>query len=74
MAEGDYHVEARSGTWIIEQEGSRKSQRQHVETLANADQAWRIAVYYAQAGGVDVFLHEHRSIKKAEHFREGRRR
>lgn len=69
MAEGDYHVENQGGRWVIEQEGYSKRTRKHVETLATPDQAWRIAVYYAQAESVDVFLHEDRKRPREERFR-----
>ena len=74
MAEGDYHVEYKGGAWVIEQEGYSKRDRRAVETMANADQAWRIALYYAEAARVDAFLHEDRKNPREEHFREPKRR
>ena len=74
MAEGDYHVENKGGRWVIEQEGYSKSTRQHVETLANGDQAWQIAVFYARSAGVDVFMTEDRKKPREERFREDPRR
>jgi hypothetical protein len=74
MANGDYHVEQKQGGWIIEQEGERKSDRKVVEKLANSDQAWKVALYYAQSAGVDAFLHDdHRGIKEEKSFRPSRR-
>lgn len=73
MAQGDYHVENKGGRWVIEQEGYSKNTRQHVETLATPDQAWQIAVFYARAAGVDVFLVEDRKKPREQRFREGRR-
>lgn len=73
MAEGDYHVENQGGRWVIEQEGYSKRTRKHVETLATPDQAWRIAVYYAQSENVDVFLHEDRKKPREERFRPKKR-
>jgi hypothetical protein len=74
MAEGDYHVENKGGRWVIEQEGYSKNTRQVVETLATPDQAWQIAVFYARAGKVDVFMVEDRKKPREERFREDPRR
>ena len=72
MAEGDYHVEYRGGAWVIEEEGRSKSTRKQVESLATPDQAWRIALFYAQSAGVDAFLHEDRKNPREQRFRDKR--
>ena len=74
MAEGDYHVEQDRGAWQVEQEGYSKSTRTHVEQLASRDQAWRVALFYAESERVDVFLHERGEIKEEKRFREDPRR
>lgn len=74
MAEGDYHVEKKRGAWQVEQEGSRGRHRIQVEQLASREQAWYIALYYARAAAVDVFLHEDGRLTDEKRFRETKRR
>ena len=75
MAQGDIHVEQKRGGWQVETEGfSATSARALIEQLATRDQAWRVAVFYGQTSGVDVFLHEDGKVKDEKRFREPRRR
>ena len=74
MAKGDIHVEQKRGAWQVEAEGFSPTTRELVEQLATRDQAWRVAVYYAQTSSVDVFLHERGDIKEEKRFREQRGR
>ena len=69
MAEGDLHVEQKRGAWQIEEEGRSRHGLRPVEQLASREQAWRIALYYAEASKVDVFLHERGGIKDEKRFR-----
>ena len=69
MAKGDLHVEGKAGNWLIEEEGDSPRSRQLVEKLGSPDQAWRIALYYAEGSLVDAFLHMNGNISKEEHFR-----
>lgn len=77
MAKGDYHVEKKRGAWQVEQETDSKLRPTQVEQLAGRDQAWHIAVFYAKAEKVDVFLHHDGQIEREMRFRpeeKGRRR
>ena len=74
MAEGDLHVEQKRGAWQIEEEGTSKWGLRLVEQLASREQAWHVALYYAQSSKVDVFLHERGEIQEEKRFREQRTR
>ena len=74
MAKGDLHVEQKRGAWQVEEEGHSPTSRQIVEQLANREQAWRVALFYAQTSNVDVFLHDDRKIKEEKRFRPQERR
>ena len=76
MAQGDLHVEQKRGAWQVEEEGHSPVSRQLVEQLANREQAWRVALFYAQTSNVDAFLHDDRKIQEEKRFRPapGRRR
>ena len=70
MAQGDLHVEQKRGAWQIEEEGTSKWGMRQVEQLASREQAWRVALYYAQAALVDVYLHERGQVQDEKRFRE----
>ena len=74
MAKGDLHVEQKRGAWQVEEEGHSVTSRQVVEQLANREQAWRVALFYAETANVDVFLHDDRKIRDEKRFRPERAR
>jgi hypothetical protein len=74
MAKGDLHVEQWAGAWTIAEEGDSRRSRQQLERLGSPDQAWRIALYYGESSGVDVFLHMKGRVTKEALFRSATRR